>query len=337
MSFAYTAFFLRRWCPRQCAYCKAKDVRGERILKAEEWLRFFRWAQDQGFKFHLCLGNEPLAYPDLIPLVKGWKEMGLRYTLYSTFPTPFYERLREPLVEAGVESLSCGVDLPPSAAESLDLGSISAKARRGLEALLWFKEHGVPGLLALITFHRLNYRHVLDLARFVNRLGLKCSINPVEWSHDGQHDFFGTREELGDYAFRPEDESEVRRVLLELADAAESGEIDVQPPPDLFRWWAGRIVDLKCKCRRPSILSIEEDGSLRLCAYRRGEAMPRYSIFDLMDGKVSLTQLEDVWRRDWQNCPGCCWAFWFMIDYYEEHGVEKEKIVNYDQPEAGHG
>lgn len=327
--FHYTAFYVRRWCPRDCAYCRAKDVRGKHLLTAESWLRFFAWCQDKGFKFHLCLGNEPLAYPWIVSLVEGFSKLDLEYTFYSTFPSPFYENLRTALVESGLKSLSCGVDIIPKAGQTLELGSISEKARRGLEALLWFKEHGVPALLGLITLHRQNYKYVLDVARFINSLGLKVSINPIEWSHDGKHDFFGVREELKGFAFEPEDEPELRRVLLELADAAESGEIDVQPPPDLFRWWAERVVELKCKCNRPSILAVEEDGSLRLCAYRKGEAMPQYTVFDLVEGRVSEHELVNAWHRDHAECSGCCWAFWWMIDYYESHNEEEEKIVNY--------
>jgi tRNA A37 methylthiotransferase MiaB len=55
----YSCIFIRRYCPRSCGYCLAKDVRGEgKLLKPEQWSNAIQILEDNGVNFHLILGNE---------------------------------------------------------------------------------------------------------------------------------------------------------------------------------------------------------------------------------------------------------------------------------------
>lgn len=318
--FRYTVFYTQRWCPRNCAYCLAKEVRGSKLLRPEEWERFFSWADKEGFVFHLGLGNENLAYPWIVDFVRNMR--GRYYSLYTTFPEPFYSRTREKLIEAGIYSLATGVDFDPKwlVDEKGKFDSIKAKAFHGVQAMMWFISKGMPDAHFTVTVHKYNYEYLDKILDALTETGVPIAVNIVEYSEDGKHDFFGTRDVLKDFLWNTEEEKKkFREKMKEIADGVREGKWNVQQPPEYFEWLAkiGGEVGGKCFVRhRPQILAIEEDGTLRLCGYRKGEEVSKYTIFDLVEGNITLEELEKIWRKDWAKCPGCNWSWWWSIEFY---------------------
>ena len=315
----YASIFIQRFCPRNCKYCKAKYVRGIRLLRPEEWIEAFDILWGEGVSFFLILGNEVLCYPWIVELVKMLRENGFygKYAMYSTFPEPWYSDLREKLVDAGLYNISCGVDVVEGADFDRD---IAEKSLRGLRELLWFKERGVPDLQATVTIHRYNYKLLPKIFDTITKCGIWIGSSIIEYSEDGSHDFFGTREEVGDFLIPESEYGEFEKMLKYVAGEIRRGRWMVQPPPEYFEFLAeskGRAV---WHCSLPLIIHIEEDGSLRSCTYRRGVRTHRYTVFDI-GKKISMEDYANLQRLDCSECPGCgAWSYWWMAEFYYRRG-----------------
>ena len=61
--------------------------------------------------------------------------------------------------------------------------------------------------------------------------------------------------------------------------------------------------------------TIDADGSLRVCGYRKGELTSQMSIFDLPDKweKWRLSVFDDA-----MQCPRCGWSYPWMYDYWKK-------------------
>lgn len=228
----YAVVFFNRACPRACGYCRSRLVRVGRLLSPAEWIRAFEILSDHGVRFFQVLGNEVLTYPWIVELTRMLRENGFygSYAFYTTFPEPWYSRLRERLVEAGLYNISAGVDVVAGAVPD---GHIMEKSIVGLEGLIWFKEHGVPDVHATVTIHRHNYRRLHEVARVATRHRIWTGYSMVGYSPDGLHDFYGTRNELADFLI--DDPNDFARWMNWFADLVELGVYAVHSPPQYFR------------------------------------------------------------------------------------------------------
>ncbi|MEM1684590.1 MAG: radical SAM protein [Nanopusillaceae archaeon] len=314
----YAVVFFNRACPRECGYCRSRLVRVGRLLGPAEWIRAFEILRDHGVRFTMVLGNEVLTYPWIVELTRMLRENGFygSYALYTTFPEPWYSRLRERLVEAGLYNISAGVDVVAGAVPDRH---ITEKSIVGLEGLIWFKEHGVPDVHATVTIHRHNYRRLHEVARAATRHRIWTIYSLVGYSPDGLHDFYGTRDELADFLI--DDPNDFARWMNWFADLVELGVYAVQSPPQYFRELArvgGEPTRLHCSL--PLTISVEADGTLRLCGYRPfyGEGR-RHSVFEL-GSKISMDDYVRWWREEAARCPGCGWVCWYMAELW--HSID---------------
>ena len=313
----YASVFLERWCPRKCSYCKARLVKHGRLLRPEEWIEAFDILSREGVEFFLILGNEVLVYPWIVDLVRMLRENGFygKYAMYSTFPEPWYSRLREKLIEAGLYNISCGVDLVEGTSGDQ---SIDEKSIWGLEQLIWFKEHGVPDVHATITIHEKSYRQMHKICEACTKHKIWVAVSLVEYSPDGKHDFYGVREELDDFMIK--DKQEFKNYMYWFAEQVERGRWMIQTPPEYFRMLGDKGGEPEWHCSIPLIISVEADGALRLCAYR-----PFYkhkaSVFDI--GKSIGMEDYAKWHMEKsRECPGCFWSYPFTAEYWYHKDVE---------------
>jgi hypothetical protein len=310
----YASIFLERYCPRNCSYCKARLVKTERLLKADEWIKAFDILRSEGIEFFLILGNDILLYPEIVELVRMLKDNGFygMYGMYSTFPEPWYSILREKLVNAGLYNISCGVDVLDTG-----LGSISEKSIWGLEQLIWFKKRGIEDEQATITIHNNSYKYIGDICKICAENKIWVGASLIEYSKDGKHDFFGRREDVGDFLIK--DKIDFKKNMYKVAEMVEKGEWIIQQPPEYFRMIGDLGGEPDWHCSYSLIISIEMDGNLRLCSYR-----PFYkhkaSIFDI-GKKISMEDYVKWYMEESKECPGCCWAYPYTAEYWYKKDV----------------
>lgn len=319
--------YLTRACPRQCTYCRIRDTGAGPELDKHQWVQAFQILKNLGIDFNLILGNEAwLLGTDLLHVME---KNQVPYAMYSTCPSPLFENFRDMFLKSGkIDNLSCGVDYPLSYLErahaegfSNDMERKSYTAWMGLQ---WAVKN-CPGIdtQGTMTVHRQNFMFLPDVVRELTANGSFCGVNFIHYSKDGQYDFFPPKEEIAELLFQPEDYPALRKVLdkvLEHPGNLQNPEFLALPCETLCE------MGWHCKGDPYGGPTIDANGKLRLCGYRKGSRTSEFSIFDLEDLKA-LVAWEEAVRLDAEECPGCCWSYPWMFRYWSRTQSEFGKKV----------
>ena len=142
-----------------CDYCSIRKTKLQRELSVPEWKKAFDVLKQLGCEFNLIIGNEPMLLEEGLPeLVSYLTEQQTNYALYSTCPSELFNKLKEPLAEAGLKNLSAGFD-------SLQRNdSIGIKSMRGLAGMIDMKKR-IPTIdtQGTITISKINLDEVVDV------------------------------------------------------------------------------------------------------------------------------------------------------------------------------
>lgn len=309
--------YLTRRCPRKCGYCAlrdAKDLGPE--LTTTQWCKAFQILKEIGVDFNLILGNETwlLGYDLLLIL----KENKVPYALYTTAPEPLWSKYRNAFFESGViDNLSCGMDYPiiKGIYEEDDSYHKSVDAWK---AFKWIKEyHPNVDTQGNITAHKKNLKLLPLLVDQLSELGIFVGMNFIHWNSDGNFDFFPPKEDIKELLFTEEDFPEVVSVLNRIIQnpgrlqTVEVLQIIASNPKFLLMGW-------HCQGNPYGGPSIDADGSLRVCGYRRGTRTTKFSIFDLPE---KFLEWQEAVYLDAMECPGCNWAYPIMFHYWDTTDV----------------
>jgi len=314
--------YLTRRCPRKCGYCAlrdSKDVGPE--LSLSDWDRVFSILSEMEVDFNLILGNETWIRGDDIPLL--FQSNKVPYALYTTCPPFLFDRYREKLIGSGIiDNLSCGVDYPMDVPD-VDYDDDSyKKSVSAWGAFQWVKRH-YPEVdcQGTVTVHRRNFRFLPQIVKELSSLGVFIGINFIHWDKDGGFDFFPSASEISPLLFRKEDFAELRHILDLVLDSP-----GLLQNPEMLKEPVALLAGMGWHCHGNPYggPTIDSDGSLRVCGYRKGKRTSKFSIFDLP------TKL-DEWRwsveKDAQECPGCFWSYPWMFHYWNREDVSFGKAV----------
>ncbi len=323
----YSCIFVRRYCPRNCGYCLAKDVRGDgKFMKPEEWGQALKILEDKGIKFHLILGNELLAYPNCAELVKELQPFWGRYAIYSTFPEPWTTKFLDGCLNQGLYNISGGVDVCPGLATG-DY-DVDSKSDRVLQWLVYCQKRGVPDVHATTTIHKYNYNKLEPLLDYCTSKNIWMAASMVEYSSDGKHDFYRDYEAMRDWLIPKDELGKFRDTMHDLAVKMRTGRWKMQVPPEYFEELGDReFSQISWHCSKPIIIHIEEDGNLRACNYR-GLLKEKHSVFELDDGRLTMEEYVALQQSCTKECPGCsggggAWSYWWQAEYWLKGDVEK--------------
>jgi MoaA/NifB/PqqE/SkfB family radical SAM enzyme len=306
--------YLTRRCPRNCEYCALRDAKGiGHELSTYEWIKAFAILKELGINFNLILGNETwlLGY-ELLEILRDNK---VPYALYTTCPEPMFSKYKEEFFKSGIiDNLSCGIDYPilPGLEQVItdDSYKKSVDAWRGFQ---WIKEHyPKTDTQGTITVHRKNIKSVPILLDKLSKLGVFVGINFIHWNKDGKYDFFPMKEEIQDLLFKEEDYPKVAVILNKILNTSDS----LLQNPEFIQEKIPVLLNMGWHCQGNPYggPTIDADGHLRVCGYRRGRFTPKFTIFDLP--KRCCDWKEAVYQ-DAMECPGCAWSYPWMYHFWE--------------------
>ena len=304
-----SCLYLTRHCPMDCKYCAIRKTTLKRELTYREWIKAFEVLKKLGVEFNLILGNEVLLLgDDLVKIVRYLNEKKMSYAMYSTCPAGLFDKVKEPLIKAKLKNLSCGFD----SLKRKD--SIGIKSRRGLKAMIEMKKR-IKGLdtQGTITLSKINLNEVVNLFKTLTKNDIWGAVNSIHWDKDGKYDFFPPKKYLKDFIIK--DKKKFKEVCEELKRLTLAGKIKIQNPPEYFDALKKYGLNMGWHCKEPYIINVDADGHLRLCGYRRGEEVTKFTIFDLAD-KKKFEEYKKVWRKESKKCPGCFWSYWWMAENF---------------------
>jgi len=337
--------YLTRRCPRKCHYCSLRESKGVgKELNKEQWIRAFSILKELGVEFNLILGNETwLLGEDLLYIIQHNQ---VPYALYTTCPPDLFFHYARKFFTGGIDNLSCGIDYPllysyENNSDSQEYHPVQ-KSNDGWRGLLYSNirefHRDEDGEISLqptfprldrqgtVTVHKKNYQYLPEIVRDLHDNGVFCGVNFIHWNKDGGFDFFPTKKHLSGYLF--ETDKELRK-LEEVINEVKKMRNTIQNF-EMLDYSVDHIagdMDWHCKGDPYGGPTIDSDGQLRCCGYRKGILTPQFSIFDLPE---RIDDWREAVRKDSLECPGCFWSYPWMYRYWEkDREFGKNVFVNH--------
>jgi len=334
-------YFTRR-CNFRCTGCRIRETRPGRELSIGEWRRAFERMQQLGFDTVKVLGGEPTVREDLPQLIRVLNDMKISYTIESNSfaPLEIYKRL----LDAGIKGYTTDVHTLGASFGPNDLER--KKSEKGLEALNFFKQHGVPLLEANIVVSKRNINELPDIVEELEDMGVWSNLIPLHYHRRACAGrlfiFRGYADEIPEkYKFRTQDKGEERsrhafrlaeeevktidRVMMKLLKmkvraCRENRPTIINPASFLISFSACAGLH-RFHCTTFHHLRMDADGRLLICNDVRGEG--NYNILELTPEKFS--EFKEYWQNSEERnaCCGCFWPpVWEPIPQILIHGLE---------------
>lgn len=275
-------------------------------MSIKEWVLCFEILKKMDNSFCLILGNEP------------WMEMDKLLTVNPNhyIPTSVYTGCFPYLVDTYLKeylkkfnNISCGIDYP-----LLHVGQGEAsmvKSRDAWRMIKLVREISPKlELHATVTIHKKNIHYLLETIDDLIKNNCYIGLNLIHYNKDGDFDFCGDKTVLKDLIFTKKDFPELISILKEVpGNSLIQSYTYIQ---DIIKH--PEYIDMGWHCKgNPGSITIDCDGSLRLCGYRKGKRTSAFTIFDL---PTKMKAWHQAIYEDSKDCPGCIWFCpWLSTNY----------------------
>jgi len=317
MLVAITNILLTRRCNLNCPQCKitrnypnSPYRLPRKELDWKEWFEFITSLKQT--QFHTIYGGEPLLYDGIEDLICSLNSKGIPYTIISN--GLLLDQLK--VVPYGL-SLSCD-----GTWNNMDVSN-KRRSEMAFELLPLWKQKGVKDAVAVFTTNALNYKVVKDVVRHFSHHRVVTEVTLLDQPKSEYYDFADTWDN-GNLIKIPEDEFNL--LMDELSEMKRNGFL-IHNNLEFFELakMYGRTDNYICK--EPwRVLTVDCDGSLRLCYRIKGLETPKYTIWDLMNGKDE--EIKRAMMTDHKNlCRGCNWNCIMMAETnadFEGHGLRRD-------------
>jgi len=326
--------FMTRRCPRDCSYCDASKVKKDDELDWMDWVQVNHILKKMGVDFNLILGNETWLIGHNLNRIMGYNTVV--YALYTTCPPILFERYKDHFFTGNIDNLSCGIDYSMSYLLDKEKETYNDMEMKSTHA--WFalaevrKKYPHVDCQGTVTLHKQNYYQLPEIVRHLSEIGVSVGVNVIHYNKDGNYDFFPEKEFLNDFLFTEAHIEDLKKIFLETT--AIKGALiqnkEMLQQPNLIKHMIK--TDWHCQGNPYGGPTIDSDGSLRCCGYRKGERASQYHIFEMP--KYFGPYLKAVYD-DAMKCPGCFWSYPHMFHYWENHSPEfgKKVFARHARPE----
>lgn len=333
--------YLTRRCPYNCTYCALKNTKlnGPELVRGQ-WVLVQNILRDMGVNFNLFLGNETWLYGADLPGIVN--TCGTPYAVYTSCKPALFQqwavRYFQPgKSQFGIDNLSCGCDYPlHTATELKDTGDEYMKAYNAHKAFaatrLLFPNVDCQGT---ITISKKNIFYVVETINDLSSIGVDVGLNFVHANLDGNYDFFPGPEFLESYLFSEDWHIDLQRLGAELSSLKSHRVQNMADTIDLclnsFTSVGSTNTCWHCKGDPYGGPSVDADGSLRCCGYRKGELTSQMSIFDLTTPE-KIQEWKNRVYQDSKKCPGCTWSYPRLFARYRDNKeAGKQVFTNHAQ------
>jgi MoaA/NifB/PqqE/SkfB family radical SAM enzyme len=309
-----TNILLTRRCNLGCPQCRISKnypnspyVLPTKELDANAWVEFI---ENLDAKFHTIYGGEPMLYPQINELVSLLNRKGILYTLISN--GTLLDKLR--VVPYGL-SLSC---------DGFWLGMDEMNKARSISAyklLPEWKKRGVVDAVAVFTMNAFNY---LSVFFTVSYFSLHRVVTEVTLLDQPKNEWYDLAEGWKEGNLQNIPKCEFDWVMDKLAEMKRNDYLIHNNFP-FFELAKVYGYSDNYVCKEPwRILSVDCDGSLRLCYRIKGKRTPQLTVKDLdREEAVKFAMLSDKEEL----CRGCNWNCIMMAETdadFVYHGLRRE-------------
>ena len=332
-------WLLTRKCNLNCSYCAINRDYENKPSFYPDMKHYMQNEMDTEFvieglkrikthnpnSFHIFYGGEPFLRKDLKDIVKFCNENEIHYTIITNNSDAVQSKIDELFKECGeVKGLTSSID--PIILMADDGSDRYKKSLAGFKRLKEYKKY-VEDVVAEITVDKDSVFLLKELVEKLTEIGISSSITFLDIAKNEYYDFSNVT-----------DESELVEPTFNLQKTLEilrDGEYDIHMKDsllmDIFKILPS---NLDCKIEKNvHNLTIDADGSVRLCLRIRGTSVTQNNLLDYIstDGSIHPT-LREYFSYDKETyCKGCNWTCMIMSKQVDEGINSSDNLIHTDR------
>ncbi len=324
---------LTRRCNLSCSYCNiVKNYPGKpskypgmkyyakNELSWKKWIDIFKSIQTNNPDvFFILYGGEPFMYADLLPLLKEMHLLSMNYTVITNNTDHVQTKLLKIAESLGqFKGLTSSVD-PLIMDKTIQHTDRAQKSRDGLVRLSKLKKDGVADdVVAEITADSENIPHLYDTVKLLSESDIWSSITAIDKQKTEYYDFSS----VSDSTMLLEEGEEVWDQFTKIMH---DDNLKVHIPDLLSNLYQNLPCSMHCKIyKNIHNVTIEPDGSFRLCLRIRGTETPRENWKQLINSRGEIQSI--FWEKlevDYEKyCLGCNWTCILMSEHYSDNIID---------------
>jgi len=254
--------------------------------------------------FHIFYGGEPLIRKDLAEIINFCNKENIHYTIItnnSDAIQPLIEKLLNDVEH--IEGITSSVD-PMILDKSEDKDSDRyKKCVAGLERLQQFKGK-IKDIVAEITVDNKSIDYLYDLVKMLTDMGINSDITTVDIAKSKYYDF----STITDESILVPKSDKVKEIFQKIVDDKLNVHMAETLLPKIYD-----ILPANLDCgleNNVHNMTIDADGSLRMCLRIRGIMIPNMKAYDsIMDnGELHFAYKEFLSIDKRNHCRGCNWS-----------------------------
>jgi MoaA/NifB/PqqE/SkfB family radical SAM enzyme len=333
-------WLLTRKCNLSCDYCSIVKNYENKPMQYPNMSYYFKNEMDTGTvirglkriqkhnptAFHIFYGGEPLLRKDLWEIVNYCNQNNIQYTIISN-NTPNIKPLIEKLINkvGRLKGFTASID-PVFHQECLTEDRI-IKSISGFENLIYMKKY-CDDVVAEITVMKSNQLYLYDLLERLSKEKINGDITFIDIAKSPFYDFSNIKDEEVLVKQSPELANQFQKLM--------DSQLDIHMKQILLpAIWEILPSEMDCEIEKNlHNITIDSDGSLRLCLRIRGIYTPMFvdleNFIDYKTGEITSLfkqMIRDDKKTYCMKCNHTC----LLMSKYIEKTEETDSLVHSDR------
>lgn len=281
--------------------------------------------------FHLLYGGEPLLRKDLAQIINFCNEESIHYTIISNNSDEIQPLLEDLFVEVDyINGFTASID-PVIVAKDREFDKDRVKKSvHGYIKMVAYNtlyKDLINDLVAEITVDNETVPYLYELVKMLTNVGINSDITFIDIAHSPYYDFSNVTDKNVLVEKTPELEEQFQKIFDEKLDVHMGkklcdGILKILPS------------NMDCGIEKDvHNLTIDADGSCRLCLRIRGTMTPKLHAQNviLKDGRISPTLKNFISKDKAKYCRGCNWSCMCMSDMLSKQKSTVDQLVHTDR------
>jgi MoaA/NifB/PqqE/SkfB family radical SAM enzyme len=278
--------------------------------------------------FHIFYGGEPLLRKDLAEILRFCNRHNIYYTVISNNTEEIQPLIKKLVNDVGeIKGFTASID-PIIVDSNTLLSDRLRKSKQGFEFLLEMKEF-CKDVVAEITVLQEDQHLLYKLVKSLSSYGINSDITFVDIAKNPYYDFSNIISPQSLVLRTPELAYQMMELLV-------NDSVDVHMKDYLIpATYAILPSNMDCKIEENlHNVSIDADGSVRLCLRIRGVKTPQYvNVFDLIDADGSINKIAHrlIQEDKAEYCELCNHTCHLMSKYINDENLDTKELVHLDR------
>ena len=273
--------------------------------------------------FHIMYGGEPLLRSDLPDIINYCNKENIHYTIITNNSDEIQPLIENLLLKVDyISGLTSSVD-PIIFNKNASKTDIVKKSTSGIEKLSQYKDI-IGDRVAEITISKSNIQYIYPLVKELTEHGISSSITFIDITKSPYYDFSNVI-----------NKKELVEPSAQLADQFEkifNDKLDVHMGKQLVKKiWDILPSELNCDIHKNlHNLTIDADGSVRLCLRIRGISTPTLKLEDIFTENLIINPYLNfyVLKDKKLYCRKCNWTCVLMSKLIDTENINKEELIH---------